>query len=101
MKTFSDKPEIYNILFSQNYDEEFTDFSDKKICPNDPTVYIYISSKFNKKDALDGHENWYVMINALYIVNQNWEDEIKRSRKIIKDFILPAEVLIPVAEFRW
>jgi len=45
--------------------------------------YIYISSKFNSSDAPEGHENWYVMINAPYIKNQNWKLEIEKSRRNI------------------
>ncbi|MBK6680295.1 MAG: hypothetical protein IPG53_09840 [Ignavibacteriales bacterium] len=31
--------------------------------PNDPTIYIYISSKYNPTDAVENGENWFVMIN--------------------------------------
>lgn len=75
--------EIHNILFSSGYKKEFSDLFDRKICPDDPTVYIYISSRFKEDDAPTGHENWFVMINAPYIGNQNWEREIEKSRKNI------------------
>ena len=78
-----DNLEIHNILFSKNYKKEFEDIFDKKVCPDDPTIYIYISSKFKKDDAPDNHENWFVMINAPYIQNQDWNYEIKRSKEII------------------
>ena len=55
---------IHNIIFSDNYKSEFDDLFIKKICPADPTIYIYISSKLNDEDAPHGSENWYVMINA-------------------------------------
>lgn len=77
--------ETHNILFSDDYKSEFDDLFKKKICPIDPTIYIYISSKFNNDDAPSGYENWYVMINAPYIIGQNWESEIQKSReRIIK-----------------
>ena len=75
--------EIHNILFSKNYKKEFEDIFDKKVCPDDPTIYIYISSKYKKDDAPDDHENWFVMINTPYIQNQDWNCEIKRSKEII------------------
>lgn len=71
----------HNILFSKIYRKEFRDLQRKEICPEDPTVYIYISSKYNPKDAPKGFENWYVMINAPYTVNQNWENEVDTSRE--------------------
>lgn len=83
IKGKEEKLDVHNILFSGNYRNEFEELFDKKICPNDPTVYIYISSKYNPSDAPNGFENWYVMINAPYIDNQNWEEETQRSRKNI------------------
>lgn len=75
-------PELatHNILFSEVYRKEFRDLIRREICPEDPSVYIYISSRFNPGDAPRGHENWYVMINAPYRVNQNWHEEIEKSR---------------------
>lgn len=60
----SPKLDTHNILFSSDYKKEFTELFDDKIYPNDPTVYIYISSKFSDGDAPPGKENWFVMINA-------------------------------------
>jgi len=74
---------IHNILFSENYEKEFRILSEDKTCPDDPTVYIYISSKFNSKDAPEGCENWFVMINTPYDSGQDWETEIKKTKKNI------------------
>ncbi len=79
--------ETHNIIFSGNYKKEFNDLFENKKCPDDPTIYIYISSKIHSSDAPQGKENWYVMINAPYNKGQDWEAEIKRSRKIIIDKI--------------
>lgn len=73
--------ETHNILFSKDYRKEFDDLFNNKTIHNDPTVYIYISSKLNKDDAPAGKENWFVMVNAPHIQNQNWEIEIKSARK--------------------
>ena len=76
----SDKLDTHNILFSGNYKNEFEELFDKKIFPTDPTVYIYISSKFSNGDAPHGKENWFVMINAPNTISspsarsKNWPD---------------------------
>ena len=54
---------LHNILFSNNYKEEFDCIFNKQILFDDPTVYNNISSKDIKADAPDGCENWFVMIN--------------------------------------
>jgi len=74
---------IHNILFSLDYKNEFDDIFIKETIPDDPTIYIYISSKFNSDDASEGCENWFVMINTPSIGDQNWEEEIAKSRKNI------------------
>ncbi len=75
--------DVHNVLFSNNYKEEFQDLFENKKCNNDPTIYIYISSKFNKNDAPEGCENWFVMINAPANYGQNWNSEKTRMREII------------------
>jgi phytoene desaturase len=74
---------IHNILFSGNYKEEFKIIFTHKKVPDDPTVYIYISSKFKKDDAPKNAENWFVMINTPYNSGQKWEDEVNKSRNRI------------------
>lgn len=77
--------ETHNILFSENYKNEFNDLFINKNIHSDPTVYIYISSKLNSIDAPAGKENWFVMVNAPHISNQNWDIEIGRAKlNIIK-----------------
>ncbi|MDZ7625826.1 MAG: phytoene desaturase family protein [Ignavibacteriaceae bacterium] len=79
------KLETHNILFSTDYKKEFNEIFELKKCPSDPTIYIYISSKFNKSDAPDGFENWFVLVNAPYISGQDWKEEIRLTReRVIK-----------------
>ena len=79
------KLETHNILFSENYEREFREIFELMKCPSDPTIYIYISSKFNKSDAPDGYENWFVLVNAPYISGQDWKKEINLTReRVIK-----------------
>ncbi|MBK7129106.1 MAG: phytoene desaturase [Crocinitomicaceae bacterium] len=55
---------LHNIMFSEDYKKEFEQiFCDKKI-PDDPTVYVHISSVVNESDAPRGCQNWFVMINT-------------------------------------
>ncbi len=75
--------ETHNILFSKDYRKEFDDLFENKTIHNDPTVYIYISSKLNEDDAPAGKENWFVMVNAPNIQNQNWDIEVNIARKNI------------------
>ncbi len=78
-----DQLKLHNILFSENYEEEFNDLFNRNVVPNDPTVYIYISSKESLKDAPDGHENWFVMINSPNNTGQNWNEELLKSKEKI------------------
>lgn len=72
--------EVHNIFFSNDYKKEFTSiFTEKKI-DEDPTIYIHISSKCNAADAPKGCENWFVMVNAPYTENQDWEAMIEQTK---------------------
>jgi phytoene desaturase len=75
--------ETHNIIFSENYRDEFDQLTKMQIIPDEPTIYIYISSKLNKNDAPEGKENWFVMINAPYDNGQNWQQEISKARQNI------------------
>jgi phytoene dehydrogenase-like protein len=85
MKGTFDELDIHNIFFSKNYKEEFDYLFEKKEVFDDPTVYIYISSKFRKEDAPEGYENWFVMVNAPADKGQQWEEMIARARQSILD----------------
>lgn len=75
--------ETHNILFSKDYQNEFNQIFDLKQVSEDPTIYIYISSKFNLADAPVGYENWFVMINTPENTGQNWNEIIINSRNLI------------------
>lgn len=79
--------EIHNILFSEDYKKEFDDLFTNKVIHNDPTIYIYISSKYKPSDAPKDCENWFVMINTPPNINQNWDEEVNKFRKIILEKI--------------
>ncbi len=79
-----DKPfpelDLHNIFFSRDYAAEFKHLFDLKTLYDDPTIYINISSKYQKGDAPVGCENWFTMINAPTNEGQNWELLIEQAR---------------------
>lgn len=72
---------LHNIFFSEDYATEFQYlFQQKEVC-DDPTVYVFVSSKECPEDAPEGCENWFVMINTPSNFGQNWDEIIERTRK--------------------
>lgn len=55
---------LHNILFSENYEEEFRCLFEEDKPYHDPTVYINITSKLISTDAPINSENWFVMVNV-------------------------------------
>ena len=75
--------DVHNILFTEDYKEEFRHLFDSKTIYEDPTVYINITSKQIKEDAPKGKENWFVMINVPSIYGQDWDTLIAKARQSI------------------
>jgi len=75
--------DVHNIFFSNDYKKEFDSIFNKKIIGEDPTIYINISSKYATKDAPEGKENWFVMVNAPYDDEQNWETIKMETKKSV------------------
>lgn len=77
---------LHNIFFSNQYQEEFDHLFRLKKAYNDPTVYINITSKCEPgKQAPDGKENWFVMVNAPANVGQDWSQLKTVYRKAVID----------------
>lgn len=74
---------LHNVLFSEDYASEFVDLFRRKTIGEDPTVYIFISSRMVPADAPAGQENWYVMVNAPENAGQNWDAMLARVRDSI------------------
>ncbi len=99
--------DLHNIFFSEDYKSEFNHLFESKSFFNDPTVYVFISSKHVKTDAPTGKENWFVMVNAPTDEGQDWDFYIKSTRKAIisklssylnyniEDLILQENILDP------
>jgi len=75
--------DLHNIFFSGNYPAEFDFLTNKRLIYNDPTVYVFISKKYQPKHAPTGCENWFTLINVPPDTGQNWDDLIAASRKNI------------------
>ncbi|MDX9906895.1 MAG: 1-hydroxycarotenoid 3,4-desaturase CrtD [Bacteroidales bacterium] len=88
MKTQSENLGLHNILFAKDYKEEFGCLFNKKVIHDDPTVYLFISSKMVKDDAPGGCENWFVMINTPENCGQDWDSMITAARAKIGEKIL-------------
>ncbi len=76
--------DLHNIFFSADYHKEFNTIFKEKTIPEDPTVYINITSKYIKTDAPESCENWFVMINVPPDEGQDWDDLIGSARLNIK-----------------
>ncbi len=75
--------DLHNIFFSGAYQQEFKHIWQEKNISDDPTVYLNISSKYQPKDAPDGCENWFTMINVPSNQGQDWDELIAEARKNI------------------
>jgi phytoene desaturase len=53
----------HNIFFSADYEHEFQQIFKRGQAPDDPTIYVSITSKSDAEHAPVGHENWFVLVN--------------------------------------
>jgi phytoene desaturase len=64
----------HNIFFSSDYRREFDTIFRRGQPPDEPTVYVSITSKSDSDHAPSGHENWFVMVNApAYDDRYDWQ----------------------------
>lgn len=54
----------HNIFFSGDYRREFADIFQRGLPPDEPTIYVAITSKTDPTHAPKGAENWFVLVNA-------------------------------------
>jgi phytoene desaturase len=86
MKSSYPELSVNNIFFSGDYPAEFRAIFEELRCPEDPTVYVNITSKVSPEDVPEeGGENWFVLINAPRNAGQDWESETRRVRKTVLD----------------
>ena len=70
---------LHNIFFSNDYKTEFEALQAGTIA-EDFTVYVNVTSKQIEGESPSGNENWFVMVNAPYDRDQDWEKELDRIR---------------------
>jgi phytoene desaturase len=78
-----DELTVNNIFFSSDYPREFASIFDERRLPDDPTIYINITSKVTPTDAPKNGENWFILVNAPYVDGQNWTAESGRMRETV------------------
>ena len=102
-------PELahHNILFSPDYPAEFEAIFEQGQPPDDPTIYIAITSKTDPKHAPDGGENWFVLVNAPPLDDRyDWHRNAPSYRDLIlqkiagfgfdvRDHIVSEQILTP------
>jgi len=54
----------HNIFFSSDYRREFEQIFSERVLPDEPTLYLCVTSKTDADHAPEGCENWFVMANA-------------------------------------
>ncbi|MEM8863855.1 MAG: phytoene desaturase family protein, partial [Chloroflexota bacterium] len=69
----------HNIFFSQDYEKEFQQIFGDGVMPDDPTIYVAITSKTDPDHSPDGHENWFVLVNAPALDASKWDWEQKSA----------------------
>jgi len=74
----------HNIFFSGNYRQEFVDIFKRGIPPNEPTIYVAITSKTDAGHAPAGSENWFVLVNAPPLgPDYNWDTQGAAYRELV------------------
>ena len=101
--------DVHNIFFSNHYKEEFNDLFERFTICDDPTVYVYVSSKIFREDAPEQCENWFVMVNAPENIGQDWPKLVAETRRnilgkleknlncVLEDKIVFEQILDPVS----
>jgi phytoene desaturase len=74
----------HNIYFTQAYSKEFSCLFTDMTIPEDPTVYIAITSKSDPSHAPEGKENWFVLCNMPHQNDKiNWESAAQKVKQSI------------------
>lgn len=78
--------DLHNMFFSKDYATEFKQLGQGMV-PEDPTVYLFNSSKYQPRHAPEGCENWFTLINVPHEDGQDWEAIIPVAKRNIIDKI--------------
>jgi phytoene desaturase len=72
--------ELHNTFFCSDDRKEYDSLFKEHVIPDDPTVYLYNSSKMNTSDAPSGMSNWFVMVSAPYNNGQDWDSIVSKVK---------------------
>jgi len=74
----------HNIIFSRDYSREFAMLFDRRVPPDDPTIYVAVSSKTDPSHAPSGASNLFILVNAPAISKGNdWDEKKAEYRSLI------------------
>lgn len=74
----------HNIFFSPDYPAEFESIFQHGRPPDDPTIYVSITSKTDPNHAPEGCENWFVLVNAPPLgENYDWTEHAQAYRDLV------------------
>ena len=75
----------HNIFFSNNYQREFEDIFKHQRPPQDPTIYLSITSKTDPDHVpANGYTNWFVLVNAPALSNHfDWSTQAQTYRDLV------------------
>lgn len=73
----------HTIFFSSDYQKEFNQIFTLHQAPDEPTVYVAITSKKDPEMAPPGCENWFVLVNMPYDTGQDWPSLVPSVRASI------------------
>lgn len=75
----------HNIFFSKNYELEFDAIFNRKVMPDDPTIYVANTSIHNPDHAIPGGANLFILVNAPYLTKHwNWN----KKQQMYGDFVI-------------
>ena len=81
IKKIFQQVELHNTFFGKNDKDEFDALFLRHAISDDPTVYLYNSSKLNPEDAPEEMSNWFVMVSAPYNSGQDWNSIVQEVKK--------------------
>lgn len=74
----------HNIFFSNDYKHEFDQVFTHHLPPDEPTIYVSISSKTDPHHAPPESENWFILVNAPPVSRQyNWDDQRQHYSELV------------------
>jgi phytoene desaturase len=74
----------HNIFFSADYRREFAQIFQKGLPPDEPTIYVAITSKTDLGHAPPGDENWFILVNVPALNERfDWQAQAAAYRQVV------------------